>query len=393
MQNQVAGGTDAAPATTPSTASRISEMRGSGQPLTPSARSYFEPRFGANFTNVRVHTDKRAGDSARSLSALAYTIGPDIVFAPGQFAPETPGGRRLLAHELSHVLQQGNASRIMRKVRFEPESEKGASNEALAFFADIGLPASNYEFTSFEGGRATVEGRGSRPSTVSAEIGWAYLTSSDLYERKATKMRQDLAEREALISNARTVGPALMWGEIVKGGGKVNASYWEIVRGAGGVQMRTKQGADSADAMDDVRANPGMYSVECFASVAMIEMLTERERLGADKFRQRYPQLVIHFTTAGGVITSLDVQGLTEWDVGSLDNTRELIPGDQSNWKNSATGFNENFIYLGSGQYFAHPAGIVSGKATFASRVSAAGAVADLFMTRYRYRWDRWLPP
>jgi hypothetical protein len=77
-----------------------------GRPLDGNTRSWMEPRFGSDFSQVRIHTDSRAADSARTVSALAYTVGNDIVFAPGQYAPESAAGRHLLAHELTHVVQQ-----------------------------------------------------------------------------------------------------------------------------------------------------------------------------------------------------------------------------------------------------------------------------------------------
>ena len=79
---------------------------GSGRPLDSGTRAFFESRFGADFTHVRVHADSEAADSARSANALAYTLGRDLVFAPGQYTPGTTDGRRLIAHELAHVLQQ-----------------------------------------------------------------------------------------------------------------------------------------------------------------------------------------------------------------------------------------------------------------------------------------------
>jgi hypothetical protein len=86
---------------------------GGGHPLDPLTRAYFHMRFGHDFGGVRVHTDGRAGASARAVDALAYTVGQDIVFRDGAFAPETAAGRKLLAHELTHVVQQsGGAERI-----------------------------------------------------------------------------------------------------------------------------------------------------------------------------------------------------------------------------------------------------------------------------------------
>jgi len=79
---------------------------GSGQPLPPATRAFFEPRFGYDFSQVRVHTDAPAAESARAVNALAYTVGRNIVFEAGHYAPETNRGRSLLAHELTHVVQQ-----------------------------------------------------------------------------------------------------------------------------------------------------------------------------------------------------------------------------------------------------------------------------------------------
>jgi hypothetical protein len=77
-------------------------------------RAFFEPRFGATLDGVRIHTDSRAVASARAVHARAFTVGRDVVFGAGAYAPETARGRRLLAHELTHVLQQsgGSASRV-----------------------------------------------------------------------------------------------------------------------------------------------------------------------------------------------------------------------------------------------------------------------------------------
>ena len=81
-----------------------------GQPLDAATRSFMEPRFRHDFSGVRVHTDQRAAESARAVNATAYTVGPTVVFGEGQFAPHTSAGRRLLAHELTHVVQQSQSS-------------------------------------------------------------------------------------------------------------------------------------------------------------------------------------------------------------------------------------------------------------------------------------------
>jgi hypothetical protein len=84
-------------------------LRSPGQPLDPATRAFMEPGFGHDFSRVRVHADPKAAQSTRALNALAYTVGQDLVFGAGQYAPETYTGKRLIAHELAHVLQQRSA--------------------------------------------------------------------------------------------------------------------------------------------------------------------------------------------------------------------------------------------------------------------------------------------
>jgi hypothetical protein len=85
-------------------------LRSPGQPLDADVRTFMEPRFQQDFSRVRVHTDVRAAESARSVGALAYTVGQDVVFGAGRYEPATTAGRQLLAHELTHVAQQQSGS-------------------------------------------------------------------------------------------------------------------------------------------------------------------------------------------------------------------------------------------------------------------------------------------
>lgn len=79
---------------------------GGGRPLDSDTRTAMESRLGADFGDVRVHTGEAADASARSVTAQAYTVGSDVVFADGAYDPETPQGQHMLAHELTHVVQQ-----------------------------------------------------------------------------------------------------------------------------------------------------------------------------------------------------------------------------------------------------------------------------------------------
>jgi len=83
-----------------------SVLRQPGRPLDRTTRAFFEPRFGVDFGAVRIHTDAQAATSARAVNALAYSVGRSIVLNSGQYAPHTDSGKRLLAHELTYVVQQ-----------------------------------------------------------------------------------------------------------------------------------------------------------------------------------------------------------------------------------------------------------------------------------------------
>ena len=91
--------------------SAVAAPQGGGQPLPASERAFFEPRFGVDFGGVRIHQGSRAAEATRSIGARAYTLGRDVVFGRGEYRPESGAGKRLLAHELVHVVQQGNSVR------------------------------------------------------------------------------------------------------------------------------------------------------------------------------------------------------------------------------------------------------------------------------------------
>jgi hypothetical protein len=101
-----------------------------GQPLDAATRTFFEPRFGHDFSQVRVHSDGHAADSAQAVAAHAYTVGEHMGFATGRFNPGTREGRRLLAHELSHVVQgfgtSGRTQVLQRKADISAHAEEEA---------------------------------------------------------------------------------------------------------------------------------------------------------------------------------------------------------------------------------------------------------------------------
>lgn len=88
----------------------VAAAQGGGQPLPAGARAFFEPRFGASFGAVRVHHGAQAAEAARALGARAYTLGHNVVFGQGEYRPDSSSGKRLMGHELAHVVQQGKAA-------------------------------------------------------------------------------------------------------------------------------------------------------------------------------------------------------------------------------------------------------------------------------------------
>lgn len=103
---QAKGDNSSTAVATPGIESSINSLKGGGQPLSKSVRNYLESRFGYDFSGVRVHTDSKASETAKSINAKAFTKGRNIVFGAGQYSPETTEGKSLLGHELTHVVQQ-----------------------------------------------------------------------------------------------------------------------------------------------------------------------------------------------------------------------------------------------------------------------------------------------
>jgi hypothetical protein len=171
---------------TPSFEARVNALRGGGSPLPDSARSFFEPRFGHDLGAVRVHTGTAARDAARAVHARAFTVGNDVVFGAGEYSPESSAGRHLLAHELTHVVQQTPlVARRAPIVQREAESEAPAS-EAQASESE---PTPESTPASPEPGAEPAAPSEASPATAllvedgSREVGPGQMTKSDFLAR------------------------------------------------------------------------------------------------------------------------------------------------------------------------------------------------------------------
>jgi hypothetical protein len=156
-------------------------LRSSGHTLDAAARAFMEPRFGHDFGKVRVHTDARADASARQVSASAYTVGQHIVFRHGEYDVRSGAGRRLLAHELAHTLQQRNAIESSETIPIgRPDSSDERSADAAAAAAvGTGLP----RLVSREGRSAVQLQRACGPAGVGTPSGCTALQGDTTGER------------------------------------------------------------------------------------------------------------------------------------------------------------------------------------------------------------------
>ena len=139
-------------------------LRSPGHPLDPETRGFMEPRFGRDFSNVRVHNDAKAADSARAVNALAYTVGKDVVFGQGQYQPANSARRSLLAHELTHVIQQQDAAPALESGLKVSPADGAAERQAEFISRGMLSRGSASPITSCEGTlqRQTGAGAGSR---------------------------------------------------------------------------------------------------------------------------------------------------------------------------------------------------------------------------------------
>jgi hypothetical protein len=124
----------------PEVETNINQMRGGGQALPAEERSFFESRMGYDFSNVRVHTDTKAVQTSQALTAHAFTVGSDIAFNQGAYQPGTDAGRHLLAHELTHVVQQGAAG-VQGKQRRGGLGGISEKSEVLRYLQRLGEDA------------------------------------------------------------------------------------------------------------------------------------------------------------------------------------------------------------------------------------------------------------
>jgi len=197
-----------------------------GHALDTATRTFMEPRFGHDFSHVRVHTDERAAESAEALKARAYAVGQHVVLGSGQPLPETVSGRRLLAHELAHVVQAdaaaSNPARLFSPVEaLEREARQVAASirgggavppiHGLAQTPSVPLregPDDPGAPTFGNLPRDRPEFAGSRRVEIVNEGGkWKEIASGRSFERRTPKGRYDFVIQDGRIWAVRSAGP------------------------------------------------------------------------------------------------------------------------------------------------------------------------------------------
>ena len=227
-------------------------LESGGQPLDSRTRAFFEPRFGQDFSHVRVHTSPRAAEGARALEARAYTTGSHIVFDSGEYAPSTERGARLLAHELAHTVQQSG-------------SQTGKVQRMLQVGA--GLSLNTFGFTTTKTGNFYT-----CPAVVKKGL-WNEIFTSLLHSDRIfnvagstnaevdANLEKHMKARVGIVEFASKKQYAFGAGDAFK----MNPAFW-IVDATG---WRVKPGVDRQKAIADLNVHPKEYAIACEAATKL----------------------------------------------------------------------------------------------------------------------------
>jgi hypothetical protein len=181
--------------------------RGAGRPLGPGVRSWADAAFGTDLSAVRVHTGPASADAAASIGARAYAIGSDIVFGRDQFRPDSDTGRRLLAHELTHVVQAGFMPRAASLER--TSTGETISRQAIGGGAGAAHRSSEHRDISmfFDGRALAVEADGTQIFSFDAQSGRPILVSEEDAEACGADGRLDTYMNDRRFVGIRDKGP------------------------------------------------------------------------------------------------------------------------------------------------------------------------------------------
>jgi hypothetical protein len=320
--------------------SAVHSLDGGGHPLPVAVREYMEPRFGHDFSNVRVHADARAGEVTRLANARAFTIGPNVAFASGEYAPEgSTAGLRLLAHELTHVIQQGQAGpRLQRKLVVGGKPYTPSAKYLTFLDSSFGPAMKEFVEQMHNGGSPPVYSFNSYE-----QMGYEVRIRAE-----AIKGIEDV--HKGCCNYYDSAHPPYL-----------DSTYWDHV--GTGVNFKLKSplptGKEPSDAVEAIFAPGAGTRLECRAMSRAIEYRSMLKGLGAAKFNAQFPG-------GAGIDISLNppyplIAGPDhKYEIITVASTSAILPGDRVYFKNFRDyrtrvpgGFwqGENAIALGGGKF------------------------------------------
>lgn len=318
----------------------VRSLEGGGQPLPTAIRQYMEPRFSHDFSSVRIHTDGRASGMARLANARAFTSGRNVVFAAGEYAPSgSTESLRLLAHELTHVVQQGQASgRIQRKIVIGGKSYAPSARYLTWLTANFGPAMREFVEQMHNGGSPPV-----------------YSFSS------LEQMGFEVRTRAAAIKGIEDVHKGCCDYFSSANPPHLDSTFWQQI--GGGVHFVPKSplpvGKNASDAIEAIFAPGAGTRLECLSMTAAIEYRAMLKSIGAARFNAKFP---------GGAGINILAQPSfplisgpeRKFEVKAVASKSEILPGDWVYFKNFhdyttrvLDGFwqGENAIALGGGMF------------------------------------------
>jgi hypothetical protein len=320
---------------------KIRSLEGGGQQLPSTVRDFMEPRFGCDFGHVRVHTDANADDAARAVNALAFTAGRNVVFAAGQYAPETSPGQRLLAHELTHVIQQSrSSSKIQRKIILG--GKPYTPTKSYYKYLDANFGPTMVEFIkNMDNGGKPPEYSFVSAEQMGYEVRVRYQITKGMDEaHKGSCEYPDSAHPDYLDS-----------------------AYWDRKGWMNYVpKSPLPAGKDASDAIESIFAPGAKTRLECMSMTVAVEYYSLLKGLGKSKFDALFPGGAgLEISTRLGSSTHPTFYGAKKlYKNITLTIKSEVLPGDWVYFKNFKDylakhpgGYwqGENSVYMGSGNY------------------------------------------
>jgi uncharacterized protein DUF4157/protein-glutamine gamma-glutamyltransferase-like protein len=309
---------------TPAVAARLDVTKGTGAPLSQPARSFMEPRFGCDFSAVRVHTGSEAAWLNQAFSSLAFTRQRDIYFAAGNYNPESTTGRRLLAHELAHVAQEDNNSlTIKRKIKTDPQASLSAF---LSSKGVTGFKESNSVYERPKGGALSFEQELLIDMLASPRL---FHLDGDSDATAGSNLSAHVKARTGIVSFASKK----QYNFAALSGWSMNPAFyeWDISKGT----WKVKPGVDRKAAWEDININPKLYAIGCAAAT----------------------DITMKGGSGGANIIDIPSGDQADWvagDSGYVENTK--YPSTSGN----IGLLGENIIYTGGGMFWGHFTGSVT---------------------------------